>query len=375
MKPVILDHLPIGLLDLAADQVHTQLDGPTVIHLPGRAPRPLVVSVLQHGNETSGWEAIRRLLKGKYQRDVLPRSLILIIGNVKAAAENVRYLPNQPDLNRCWPGSTHPKTLWHKVLDEITQHVKKFEPFGSIDIHNNTGKNPHYAAVNSIEPRQLQLASEFSRVVVYFTEPRGVQSQAFGQFCPAVTLECGLSQDSSGADHAMAYLERVLHMESLPGTFPTPDCLELYQMLATIHVSPSLAFDFQPLDNPAHPNIEQDKTIRATDEVLHLLADLDIYNFQEWPRGFQLAHYTGHEDPPLIAKGHNGEDLTDQCFEWSNGRVIARMPLMPAMLTLDPFAVRHDCLCYVMERLNLHALAEGIDQYTDGASLPEAIDQ
>ena len=51
----ILQQLPLGLLELEATQVHTLLGGPTLIHLPGEREAPLFVSVLLHGNETTGW--------------------------------------------------------------------------------------------------------------------------------------------------------------------------------------------------------------------------------------------------------------------------------------------------------------------------------
>jgi len=85
LKLTELDHLPVGLLELPASALYQQLDGPTLIHLEGRNKRPLLVSVLQHGNEVTGWESVRRLLKSHYQHDELPRSLLLLIGNVQAA--------------------------------------------------------------------------------------------------------------------------------------------------------------------------------------------------------------------------------------------------------------------------------------------------
>ena len=55
-----LDHLPDGLLERPASALYQQLKGPTLIHLKGRIERPLFVSVLQHGNEVTGWEAIKK---------------------------------------------------------------------------------------------------------------------------------------------------------------------------------------------------------------------------------------------------------------------------------------------------------------------------
>ena len=85
-----LDHIPSGLLDLPATQLEAVLGGPTLIHLDGRRPEPLLVSVLMHGNETTGWEAVRRLLPHYLTGEAeLPRALSLFIGNVSARSAPV----------------------------------------------------------------------------------------------------------------------------------------------------------------------------------------------------------------------------------------------------------------------------------------------
>ena len=77
-----LHAIPDGLLELPVERLHEMLDGPTLIHLPGRHERPLFVSVLLHGNEDTGWEAMRVLLRTYAQKE-LPRALSLFIGNVE----------------------------------------------------------------------------------------------------------------------------------------------------------------------------------------------------------------------------------------------------------------------------------------------------
>ncbi|MFW5816473.1 MAG: M14 family metallopeptidase [Wenzhouxiangella sp.] len=355
MKPVILDHLPEGLLEQPATELHRYLDGPTLIHLPGRRPQPLFVSVLQHGNEVSGWDAVRRLLKSRYQRDPLPRSLILMIGNVRAAARGRRHLADQPDFNRCWPGSDTVPTIWHDVFSEITDHVRLRKPIASIDIHNNTGLNPHYSAVNRIEPLRLQLAALFSRTVIYFTEPRGVQSMAFGEFCPSVTLECGLSGDSDGSDHALAYLDTVLNLHEIPASTPPPEDLELFSVFATVRVAEDTDFGFQPGPELQFP------------------PDLDRLNFRELPPGTRLAVHANGRQRPLIANGHDGRDVSDECFLVNQHQIVTRKPLMPAMLTTDEFIVRHDCLCYLMERVMVEPRAAPAIDRGENAALPETL--
>jgi len=96
----VLDEIPDGLLQLKANELHQHLSGPTLIRLKGKRDDVLFVSVLLHGNETTGWDAIRELLSGS--PDELPRGLYLFIGNVAAAAEGLRHLEGQVDFNRVW---------------------------------------------------------------------------------------------------------------------------------------------------------------------------------------------------------------------------------------------------------------------------------
>jgi len=44
-------------------------------------------------------------------------------------------------------------------------------PFASIDIHNDTELNPHYACVTRLEPQFIALARLFSRTIVHFERP------------------------------------------------------------------------------------------------------------------------------------------------------------------------------------------------------------
>lgn len=337
MHATILDHLPERLLRQSASALARHLNGPTLIHLPGRRPDPLFVSVLQHGNEPAGWDAIRRLLTGRYQRDPLPRSLALFIGNVDAAEANRRHLDTQVDMNRCWPGSRLPQTPWQAMLAEVTRHMRALKPFASIDVHNNTGENPHYAAINHINPASLNLASRFSRTVVFFTEPAGVQSAAFGEFCPAVTLECGLPGKRSGTDHALAFLETALNTEALAPTWPHPEDFDLFQVTAVVKVPRGLNFAFGPAEE---------------DLDLQFEANLDRLNFTEVAPGTCFARALTPR-ARLQACDSGDSDCSDGWFERRGDELLLRRPAMPAMLTVHAEAVRQDCLGYLMERVRV----------------------
>src|SRR4051794_36385341 len=95
---------PGALLEVPAAELWRNLPGPSLFMIEGRNPRPLFVSVLLHGNEDTGWQAMQAVLRA-HARVGLPRALILFIGNVEAAKARVRTLPAQCDYNRTWPGT------------------------------------------------------------------------------------------------------------------------------------------------------------------------------------------------------------------------------------------------------------------------------
>lgn len=328
-KPLhVLDHLPPGLLGLSAPELHTCLPGPTLIHLPGRRERPLFVSVLLHGNETSGWEAVRDVL-GAYAGRELPRALSLFIGNVAAARAGRRHLDHQIDFNRAWnAGDTPQHATMAAVLDEMRRRNVEL----SIDIHNNTGLNPHYACVNSTALDFLQLARLFSRLIVYFRRPDSVQSMAFSTLCPAVTVECGRADMSAGAGHAAEFVRAVLNLSELPRHPIAAHDIDVYHTVATVRVHPACEFTYGD---------------GACD--LRFQPDLDRLNFTEVAAGTPLATLGREFDEPLVVTNEAGEVVTADYFTLSDGMVRFRRPLIPAMITLDEEVIRQDCVCYLME--------------------------
>lgn len=335
MKLTELDHLPEGLLERPASALYQQLEGPTLIHLEGRIKRPLFVSVLQHGNEVTGWEAVRRLLKHRDPLEELPRSLLLLIGNVQGAKHRLRHLDEQPDYNRCWPGGDNRDPTHVDLFRRIHKRILETNPFAGIDIHNNTGLNPHYAAVNIIRSEHLRLASLFAPKIVHFTMPKGTLAHSLSAHFPAVTLECGQAGEIHGTDHTLAYLETCLRLENLPASRVDADLVYLYHMVATVTVRHDVLFGFGRV--PAD---------------LALRENLDHYNFRELPPGTIFGEVNNHARQPLIATDISGTDVTSQYFDINDGHVKTIREVMPSMLTLDRRVIQQDCLCYLMERIH-----------------------
>ena len=329
----VLDAIPDGLLDLAAGELHRALRGPTLIHLPGRREEPLFVSVLLHGNEHTGWDAVRTLLREQGDT-TLPRALSLLIGNVEAARENQRFLPGQPDFNRVW---THAGggTAAHAMAREVLAIMRQRGVFASVDVHNNTGVNPHYACVRRLEHRYLHLATLFGRTVVYFRKPEGVQTQAFSALCPAVTVECGQSGQAHGVEHALGFLRACLHLSELPDHPVPPHDIDLFHTVAVVKV-------------PADVGL----AVGDDGADLCLPEDLDRLNFSELPAMTLIGRVGAgaRRGAVLDVRDEQGLESFDRYFTVRDGEILTAVPLMLSMLSIDVRAIRQDCLCYVMER-------------------------
>ncbi len=147
----ILESLPENLLSTPPEGLADVLGGPTLLHLPGTdsgAGRgALFVSTLLHGNETTGWDALRQLLL-EFEDGVPPRPLTIFIANVQAAKARLRHLDGQPDFNRIWDyGPGRERDMARRVLHEI----KILQPIACLDIHNTSGNNPMYACVHRLD--------------------------------------------------------------------------------------------------------------------------------------------------------------------------------------------------------------------------------
>ncbi len=335
-KLVTLDKIPDGLLELEAEQLHTILSGPTLIHLSGRREDPLFVTVLLHGNEVTGWQALRGVLR-KFQNSELPRSLSFLVGNISAAAEGVRHLPDQLDYNRIWSGGDDPE---QQMMSEVVEQMRQRKVFASVDIHNNTGRNPHYGCVNILEQRHLHLATLFSRTVVYFTRPAEVQSIAMSKICPAVTVECGQPGEPHGIEHAQQFLESCLHLSGIPVHPIAHGDIDLFHTVATVRIPNDVRFGFGDF---GHESNELD---------LCFVEDLDQLNFQEISAGTSFGDVCSERVNHIEVWSEVGEDVGDRFFMVEDGQLRTKRAVMPSMLTRDEEVIRQDCLCYLMERMD-----------------------
>lgn len=339
--------LPQGFLTARPEDLHRILPRPSIIRLPGIRSPALAVVLLLHGNEPVGLQAVQQLLQ-RYSGRKLPRALTLVVGNVAAAALAQRHLDRQPDFNRIWPGTEQPGSPESMMFEQIVESLRRDGLFAAIDLHNNTGRNPHYACVNFLEDRFLNLAGLFGRTVVYFTRPRGVASMALARLAPAVTLECGHPNDAAGIRHAMEYIDAVLHLSRFPEHGPDARAIEVFHTVAQLRVRPGLRVG---LDETADVVLEP---------------DLDRMNFSVLPAGSRLLRQTGEVRGCLVATDSDGREVTAEYLDQDDPDVRLRRPMMPSMLTLDTRVIAQDCLCYLMEPMDLRREMEAVQRSANG---------
>lgn len=328
----VRDTLPQGFLHASARDLHRLLPGPTLMHLTGRRPEPLFVSVLLHGNEDTGLRAVQLALQRLSHRE-LPRALSVFVGNVQAAALGLRRLDGQPDYNRVWPGIGENILPEHRMTRQVVDAMRERRVFASIDFHNNTGLNPHYACVNAIEQPSLHLATLFSRIVVLFRRPLGVQAAAFATLCPAVTVECGRPGNPASEQHAAQFLDAALHLDHFPAHPVAVHDVDLYHTVGIVKVPEHVEFSFT---RPA---------------ALQFDMELERMNFRDVARGTRFARINGSPGIALQVWDEDGAEVADRYFALSDGELRTLRPVTPAMLTTDTRAIRLDCLCYLMERV------------------------
>ncbi|SDZ76028.1 M14 family metallopeptidase [Microbulbifer marinus] len=301
--------------------------GPTLVSLQGAAKEPLMISTLLHGNETTGFFALQQLLKA--YRDRLPRSLLIFFGNVEAAALGVRHLPGQPDFNRIWGGGESPEA---RMAREVLGYARERQVIANVDIHNTTGRNPYYACVNRTSADFLRLANGFTDIVIYFTEPHEVNSNAFAKICPSVTLECGLPGLPEGVEHLYRYLDNLLL--TVGNHDATANDCHIYHTVARLKLPYYCTFNFE---------FDQE-----SGKDFSFARSFDHFNFRRIAKGTVIA-YARRGGPQLAVLDNSDRLVTEKYFGFCDGKVITLQEIIPSMFTTNGEVAREDSLGYLME--------------------------
>ena len=317
----VFREIPDFLPSCESTELVDSLGAPTLIDLRQCDEPPLFISSLLHGNETSSWVALRSLMAEWLRKDSVP-SCMVFIGNVFAAKHKQRCLREQPDYNRIWEGG---ETRECKLAEQVVNEIRKAEPWLVVDIHNNSGPNPHYSVITDTKRHTLSIASLFSRLAIYARHPKGILTRRTSEICPSITIEVGVPSNPMSAVRARQYVDRLTKLHALPDRKITD--LKVYRSRARVTIDET--------DGNADP------------DLANLDAALDHLSFDSIPHGYQF--YRRHSADLLRAWDESGDDVSDDYFEFVDEYQVLKKDVVLSMYTRDPFIARQDCLCYFLE--------------------------
>ena len=317
MRFDVQDSFDEQLLNVEAHELHRFLSGSTVFDLRQEGVKPFFVSTLLHGNETSGWDAVRRFIA-----DHSDASFVLFIGNVHAAAQNMRHLPHEVDFNRIWQ-----QQPWQTYLSDLLQTYK---PWCGIDIHNNSGPNPHYSVVTDVRRKTLALATLFSNKVIFTDHTLDILAHGVSSHCPALTIETGTVDDPASERRAYAFLERLNTIGRVPDALQCEP--ETYATVGIVKV--------------AHQN-------GGIDNFPVFEPSLKHKSFKTLPAGSPFINCLPTDWQVNVLDPAHDRDLTLDFLEFRDRGAILKRDVVMSMFTHKPLLAIQDCVCYFLKATSL----------------------
>ena len=165
-----------------------------VLVIRGTTPGPSLCFVAGvHGDELNGIEIVRKVFEGIAPRDLSGMLLGVPVANVHGLRRSSRYLPDQRDLNRLFPG--HPggssaSRIANALFEGIVEGCDAL-----VDFHTGSFQRTNLPQVRGDlrVPRILELARGFATGEIVHSEGRGgtLRRAASDAGVPTVTFEAG----------------------------------------------------------------------------------------------------------------------------------------------------------------------------------------
>ncbi|MEY4641994.1 MAG: hypothetical protein RLZZ227_1988 [Pseudomonadota bacterium] len=235
-------------------------------------PGPLILAVGGiHGNEVNGPRAIKAFVDMLHaQRPLMTGTFLGIVGNVKASAQNQRYIDK--DLNRCFqPGyiaAAHTALLGAEAaelreLAAIVQRARReYDDVCFVDCHTTSAPTTPYMSIN-VHADSIQLAHRFPLNSVVGLQ-RGIPG-CLTEYCNALdfrgfTFEAGQHQSAAAFSNQIAMLwlllvfSGALHKRDLQNfrhyermlALDTPACKRSFRLLTHYRIKEGEGFVMKP---------------------------------------------------------------------------------------------------------------------------------
>ncbi|MBW3664539.1 MAG: succinylglutamate desuccinylase/aspartoacylase family protein [Actinobacteria bacterium] len=331
------------LLELDENELLRALGKPTLIRVPGRGEqRPRAIATLLHGDETTGYQAVLRIMR---RRRSYPFDLYVLIGNVRAALADEgfahRYLDDQEDFNRVW-GLDQPTTQIRRAADALLHELREAKLESLVDVHNNSGNNPFYAIVTVLREDAINLATLFTSTILHWELDARTLMEALQDDCPAIAVECGLPDRPESLAFAVDGLRRYLGSPPLRDDVLERD-FDLLGAMRKVLVRPEVLFRFGG---------------DLSDEIDFVVAEnSDVTNFRAVEAGHVIGRVHAGAAVPLLALDAAGNDVTEAHFHVVDGAVVTTSAATPVMMTRTVEAARKDCLFYLTTPLRTPVIA------------------
>jgi uncharacterized protein len=165
-----------------------------VLVVRGTTPGPTLCLVAGvHGDELNGIEVVRKVFEEVAPRDVSGMLIGVPVANVHGLRRSSRYLPDQRDLNRFFPG--HPggssaSRIANALFENVVERCESL-----VDFHTGSFQRTNLPQVRGdlSNPRALELAKGFSIGEIVHSGGRAgtLRRAAVDAGIPAVTFEAG----------------------------------------------------------------------------------------------------------------------------------------------------------------------------------------
>ena len=220
----------------------------------------------------------------------------------------------------------------------VVEVMRQRAVFATLDLHNNSGRNPLYSCLSGTQQQHLVLARLFSPLAVLI-ESQPSLGAAFAAFSPSISCECGEIGSAQGVFRAAALIDKCLRATRELFEAGEGGSLDIFQAFAKLKVRDTLTISCDG----------------AEEADVRLVPDIESLNFCALQAGPLIATTAAPQDiePQQAQRRDRGTKAGVLVREGT--RLSLARPAIAAMLTRDLRAIRQDCLGYLMRRVRLAA--------------------